>query len=74
MNNELPPGFKRRAVEPNHCFDQPTANVAAMFDAIEQKYGDMGEVAFLRGTIAGMMVELGIPIKFASRLLRRYPT
>lgn len=74
MNNELPPGFKRRAVDPNRVFDEPTATVAAMFDEIERKYGDIGEVAFLRGAISGMMVELGIPIKFASRLWKRYPT
>ncbi|OGC95045.1 MAG: hypothetical protein A2W25_01440 [candidate division Zixibacteria bacterium RBG_16_53_22] len=72
-NNFVPPGFRKPTFNPVQVFDLATRDLADALSMIEHKHGNMEEVAFIRGSVYSMLIEFGIPIRFAARLLKRYP-
>lgn len=61
-----------RIVTAHH--EQGCGMIAGALDSIEQKHGNMIEVAALRGLIVGLMQELGLPPRLFGKIYKRYPT
>ncbi len=71
---DLPATFKKPTFNPVKAYDTATQELADVLGLIEQKHGNMLEVAFIRGSVYALLIEFGIPKQYAQRLLKRYPT